>query len=223
MKYLKIWTSFLDVIELLEDAEIGRLFRMMMTYAESGNEPETFGGNERFLWPAARQQIDLMAEKNEILRQNGMKGGRPKNQSEPDETKENQRKPDESCKEKKRKEKECKEKDYSLFDRFWSAWPKKVKKPEAMRAFEKLNVDEALLTAIMAGMEKWKKSDQWTRDGGRYVPNPATWLNNRQWEDEVSETAVKPRTVIAQAYSQRDYTGEDEEALRRWAEMPEAL
>lgn len=111
MKYLKIWTNFFDLITQLEYDEIGRLFEAMLIYADSGKEPEEFDGNERFLWPVAKQQIDLAAEKNEILKQNGMKGGRPKtkeNQSEPNESKENQTK---AYKEKKRKEKEYKEKE----------------------------------------------------------------------------------------------------------------
>ena len=109
MKYLKIWTSFLELISTLEYDEIGRLFEMMLIYAESGKEPEDIDGNERFLWPVAKQQIDLTAEKNEILRQNGMKGGRPKtkdNQTEPDKTKGNQTKAIKVRKEKERNEKE---------------------------------------------------------------------------------------------------------------------
>ena len=95
---MKVWVSFLDLIKPLYYDEVGRLFEMMLIYAESGKEPDDFEGNERFLWPVAKQQIDLAAEKNEILRQNGMKGGRPKNaetkanQTEPNRTKLNQTK-----------------------------------------------------------------------------------------------------------------------------------
>ena len=32
-----------------------------------------------------------------------------------------------------------------------------------------------------------KRLDQWKKDSGRFVPYPATWLNNRRWEDELSE------------------------------------
>lgn len=111
---MKVWVSFLDLIKPLYYDEIGRLFEMMLIYAESGKEPDDFEGNERFLWPVAKQQIDLAAEKNEILRQNGMKGGRPKNaetktnQTEPNETKRNQTK---AYKEKESKVIESKEKE----------------------------------------------------------------------------------------------------------------
>ena len=93
MKYLKVWTNFRQIIKTLEYDEIGRLFEAMLAYAENGQEPEEFTGNEIFLWPVAKQMIDLAAEKAETLRQNGMRGGRPKNQEEPDETKQNQTKP----------------------------------------------------------------------------------------------------------------------------------
>ncbi len=116
---MKVWVSFLDLIKPLYYDEVGRLFEMMLIYAESGKEPDEFEGNERFLWPVAKQQIDLAAEKNEILRQNGMKGGRPKNaetkqnQTEPNETKRNQTK---AYKEKERKEIESKEKERLIED-----------------------------------------------------------------------------------------------------------
>ena len=109
MKYLKVWTSFREVIEPLQDAEKGRLFDMMLLYAEEGTDPVNFAGNERFVWPAAKQIIDLTAEKAEKLRQNGLKGGRPvtkDNQEEANESKNNQSKANESHKEKKRNNKE---------------------------------------------------------------------------------------------------------------------
>ena len=116
MKYLKVWTSFREVIEPLQDAEKGRLFDMMLLYAEEGTDPGNFAGNERFVWPAAKQIIDLTAEKAEKLRQNGLKGGRPvtkDNQEKANESKNNQSEANESHKEKKRnnKEKERNEKE----------------------------------------------------------------------------------------------------------------
>ena len=112
MKYLKVWTSFRDVIQTLQADEIGRLFLMMLEYAETGEEPTEYIGNEAFLFPVAKQMIDLASEKNEKLRQNGLKGGRPKtkeNQTKPIETKDNQSEAEKKRKEKERNEKERKE------------------------------------------------------------------------------------------------------------------
>ena len=81
MKYLKVFTDFADAMEELGDAERGRLFTAMLKYAETGAAPD-FRGNERFIWPVAKLQIDRMAAecegKAKTSRENGAKGGRPK-------------------------------------------------------------------------------------------------------------------------------------------------
>ncbi len=68
------------------------------------------------------------------------------------------------------------------FERFWSAYPKKVGKQAAKKVFSRVKEPvETLLTAI----ERQKCSIQWSRDNGQYIPNPATWLNQGRWEDEL--------------------------------------
>ena len=57
MKYLKVFTDFVQDIGDLGDAERGRLFTAMLMYAETGEEPE-LRGNERFLWNTAKKNID---------------------------------------------------------------------------------------------------------------------------------------------------------------------
>lgn len=78
--------------------------------------------------------------------------------------------------------------DDGLFDEFWAAYPKHVAKQPARRAFDRLKADRALLDKMLAALQWQKQSEQWTKDGGRYVPNPATWLNARRWEDEQPKT-----------------------------------
>jgi hypothetical protein len=76
------------------------------------------------------------------------------------------------------------------FERFWAVYPKKVGKEAARRAFLKVKVPtDTLITAISAQ----KRSAQWTKENGQYIPNPATWLNQGRWED-VLETPVEPDT-----------------------------
>lgn len=68
------------------------------------------------------------------------------------------------------------------FELFWSKYPKKVAKSSAKKAFEKVSAPlETLLTAI----ERQKCSEQWSKDNGQYIPNPATWLNQERWNDEL--------------------------------------
>ena len=71
----------------------------------------------------------------------------------------------------------------SAFDAFWSAYPKKVGKGAAEKSFSKLST--ALLPQMLSAIDTQKKSDQWKKDNGQFIPNPATWLNQRRWEDEL--------------------------------------
>jgi hypothetical protein len=73
------------------------------------------------------------------------------------------------------------------FITFWKAYPKKTAKKEAEKAFNKIHPDETLLETILDGIEQNKKTDQWNKDDGKYIPFPATWLNGRRWEDELHD------------------------------------
>ena len=99
------------------------------------------------------------------------------------------------------------------FARFWSAYPRHTAKQTAEAAFRKLNPDERLLQIILTAIERQKVSPQWTKDGGQFVPHPATWLNQRRWEDETPKVSTG-RVVPAQQYSQREY--HEEEGLPDW-------
>ena len=61
MKYLKIFTDFLEIAQGLSDSTLARLFRAMLAYALNDTEP-AFKGNERALWLMVRQSIDREKE-----------------------------------------------------------------------------------------------------------------------------------------------------------------
>ena len=78
--------------------------------------------------------------------------------------------------------------DYSdLLNQFWTAYPKYIAKQSAVKAFEKLKPDEKLLEAMLKAIEMQKESKQWEKDGGAFIPYPATWLIQRRWEDELPQ------------------------------------
>ena len=78
------------------------------------------------------------------------------------------------------------------FASFWSAYPRKVSKAEAQKAFAKVNPDETLLATILSAVERAKASKDWTKDDGQFIPHASTWLNQRRWEDEVAIGADDP-------------------------------
>ena len=74
--------------------------------------------------------------------------------------------------------------DTALFDAFWVAYPRKVSKKTAARAWAKLKVDANMFRRIMASLETVKKTEQWQNI--QFIPHPTTWLNGERWNDEVA-------------------------------------
>ena len=71
------------------------------------------------------------------------------------------------------------------FDLFWTAYPKRTGKDLARTAFAKRKVTSALLEEMLSAIAKQKNTDQWKKDGGQFIPNPASWLNAGRWQDEI--------------------------------------
>lgn len=80
------------------------------------------------------------------------------------------------------------------FEAFWTAYPKKKSKGQALSAWKKLKPDSSLQDLILKAVEVQKRSPDWQKDKGKYIPYPATWLNAMAWEDEVP-TEQKRRDV----------------------------
>ena len=90
------------------------------------------------------------------------------------------------------------------FDAFWGVYPKKVGKEAAWRAWQKRRPSQALTEQISAAIAWQRKQDKWVREGGRFIPNPATWINRGEWDNEPSETPrLNDRTLaIGRAYEE---------------------
>lgn len=70
------------------------------------------------------------------------------------------------------------------FKEFWTAYPRKVGKPVAMRGFTKALARGATMDGIMAGLRRHLSCDQWADQ--TKIPHPSTWLNRDGWDDEVA-------------------------------------
>lgn len=75
------------------------------------------------------------------------------------------------------------------FETFWKEYPKKRDKKQAEKAWLKLKPSQELFDKIMQAVQCWKDSDDWQKDGGQFIPYPATWLNNERWNDEAPAPA----------------------------------
>jgi len=73
------------------------------------------------------------------------------------------------------------------FDRFWAVYPRKIGKGKAEDSFAKYKPDDELTDIMIQAVEVAKKTKEWKEDGGKYIPYPSTWLNQRRWEDEPTQ------------------------------------
>jgi Helix-turn-helix domain len=95
----------------------------------------------------------------------------------------------------KRVSKHAREKLQNGFDDFWVAYPKKKSKDDALKAYLKINPDEQLQQKIIDAVILATTQDQdWLKDNGQYVPFPATYLNGKRWEDEITQKSPKTAT-----------------------------
>lgn len=88
------------------------------------------------------------------------------------------------------------------FATFWTAYPRKISKANAEKAYTKalkgVKDPAALADKILAALAAHKRTDQWIRDNGQYIPHAATWLHQRRWEDELP-LAAQTTTVAHSA------------------------
>ena len=98
------------------------------------------------------------------------------------------------------------------FVQFWALYPKKVGKADAWRAWKRIKPPLGKIREALA----WQVHlDAWTKDGGDFIPYPATWLRAQQWLDEPFHAPKEPPRMDREAQVQR-------EALRQqmeWAQM----
>ena len=225
MKYLKVWTDFEDVLEMLDPAEVGRLFLAMLHYAASGEEPDGLSGNERYVWPVAKRDIDHAAEESIARSDSGRKGGIAKSknrqmlandskskQNIANDSKENQSEANVSQKEKKGNEIKRNEMKSSFMDADDAQEIQKdhdrILDAAEDAGFKMSNDVRASLIALYADNGLTKLLDALKSCVDHGAPNLA-------YLKAVLKGESKKKIVNAQKYDQRDYDEVENEAFKR--------
>ncbi len=73
------------------------------------------------------------------------------------------------------------------FAEFWAAYPRKIGRKAALKAWQHAD-DRPPLADILAAIERAKASAAWRKDNGQFIPHPSTWLNQGRWADEAGPT-----------------------------------
>jgi len=74
------------------------------------------------------------------------------------------------------------------FQTFWDSYPRKVAKLDALKAWVKGACD-GKLGEILAGLESWKRTEQW--GDVEKIPYPATFLNGKRWQETPQKGVTK--------------------------------
>jgi hypothetical protein len=98
-----------------------------------------------------------------------------------------------------RKGKEEKTHDASGFDAFWGTYPNRKAKQDAVKAWQKLSPDASLQAIILTAVAVQSQSADWRKDGGRFIPHAATWLNGQRWLDESAPITAAVNDIFAGA------------------------
>ena len=72
-----------------------------------------------------------------------------------------------------------------LFEQFWSVYPRKVGKDKCQKWFKIRKITQEFVDDLVVAINLQKKSEQWAKDDGQYIPHPYTWLNRGGWNDEL--------------------------------------
>lgn len=78
------------------------------------------------------------------------------------------------------------------FAAFWDAYLRKVARPRALRAWK---AQRPPLAAVLADLARRRPT--WITAEPRHIPHPATYLNDRRWEDVESAGPAVPRVASA--------------------------
>jgi len=80
------------------------------------------------------------------------------------------------------------------FEEFWGSYPQQTDKPNAWRAFMKINPDEVLFAKMMQALNEQISSYEQLQKQGAWVPNwkyPANWLAQEGWNHSLTPHTSK--------------------------------
>lgn len=73
------------------------------------------------------------------------------------------------------------------FQEFWLAYPRKIGKGAARRSWKRIRPSPQLQQQILNSLSQHTYSHDWSREYGRFIPHPATFLNQERWDDELTD------------------------------------
>lgn len=80
------------------------------------------------------------------------------------------------------------------FEKFWAMYPKKMGRKPAEASWRKVKPED--YDKVMRALTRHRKSEQWTKNNGQFIPNATTWLNQERWDDEVVGSSERKEIIL---------------------------
>lgn len=209
------YRSFWDAIRCLPKKDKLPILEAIISYALDGTEPTGLTQSQTALFSLIRPNLDASRKKAKSGKSGGSaKQTTSKQEANAKQTESKPLSPDKQTANEKENEKENeveieiegeKEKkhpalicDGKCFTSFFDAYPNKRKRDDAWEKWKALNPDHATVDQIMSAVAAWKKSTQWTEDGGRFIPLAVNFLSDSGYwltPPAASLTAGTPRQL----------------------------
>ena len=90
------------------------------------------------------------------------------------------------------------------FAQYWQAYPYKQAKADARKAWAQTEKIRPNIEALLGAVESAKQSIQWRKDGGEFIPLPASWLRGERWDDEHEIVIEQPIVRESRAWKLND-------------------
>lgn len=75
------------------------------------------------------------------------------------------------------------------FAEFWTEYPRKDGKIRAIDLWRRQHLHQRRAT-IMQHLRGVKQTEQWLKDGGKFVPHAATYLSQKRYLDEIDQDDI---------------------------------
>ena len=165
---MTFYASFWGAINSMAKKDQLPVFRAVVSYGLFGYHKEALSAGQNAFFELMKPVLDSSRKKAANGKQGGSKTKANGKQNESEKENEIER------------EKENESKRAEDFEQFWSAYPRKECKQKALEEFLRVEVD---LNVLLLAIEQQKKSAQWQKDGGQFIPHAATWLSGKRWQD----------------------------------------
>ena len=111
------------------------------------------------------------------------------------------------------------------FEKLCRAYPRADDIEAALKEYQRIDPTDADVDAWILNIKGWKKSDQWQKEGGRYIPMLKNWLSQGKYRyaapesgDEQAERNYQER--MEAEHVKREAEREEQDRL---SSTPEAL